>query len=65
MASDKALELSQALVNLSSTAGYSFVKQAANKIVDTSINCVLVIIIFSSKLFETFYIKTFYNLKDH
>ena len=42
MASEKALELSKNLANWSSTAGYWFVKQAANKVVDTAINSMLV-----------------------
>ena len=42
MASEKALELSKNLANWSSSAGYWFVKQAANKVVDTAINSMLV-----------------------
>jgi hypothetical protein len=42
MASEKALELSNNLANWSSAAGYWFVKQAANKVVDTAINSMLV-----------------------
>ena len=39
---DKTVELSQALLKNAASTGFQYLKQAANKIVDTAANCLLV-----------------------